>query len=154
VRQLIIIPMVFLSLAVAVQADIDSGVALSILEIQIFTVNNVAPLTFTFSSYSDYDTPQDLGDINYDLQANSAWEVEARVFDTTWGGQVADNWDDSSWTLSVNGVTIIEGVNTVIDSGGGPVNRSDENWEVLLTIPWPESTSNPDCRLLFTASSI
>jgi hypothetical protein len=153
-RWVVIIPMIFLSLVVPAQADVDSGVALSITEIQIFVVNNVGPLTFTYSSYSDYGTPQDIGDINYDLQANSAWEVEARIYDSTAGGQNADDWDDGSWTLSVNGVAINESSGMVIDSGGGPVARDDALWEVLLTIPWPESTSNPDCRIQLTATSL
>jgi len=144
----------FILVAGSAQADVDSGIALSVTEIQIFTVNNVAPLTFTYSSYSDYDTPQDIGDVNYDLQANAGWQVECRIIDTTWGGQVADNWDDGSWTLSLNAVTVEEGTDTVIDSGGGPVSRDDALWEVLLTIPWPESAANPDCRLLLTASNL
>ena len=153
-RSLVIIPMVFLCMAVPALADVDSGLALSVTEIQIFTVNNVAPLTFTYSSYSDYDTPQDIGDVNYDLQANAGWQVECRIFDNESGGQNSNDWDDGSWTLTVNGIAINETTDTVIDSGGGPVARDDALWEVLMTIPWPESTSSPDCRIQLTASSI
>lgn len=153
-RCLVIIAMVFLSLATPAWADVDSGVALSITEIQIFVVNNVGPLTFTYSSYSDYGTPQNIGDISYDLQANSAWQVEGRIFDNEAGGQIANDWDDGNWTLTVNGYTIDESTDTVIDSGGGPVARDDALWEVQLTIPWPESTSSPDCQIQLTASSI
>ena len=144
----------FLLPTIPALADIDSGLALSVTEIQIFTVNNVAPLTYTYSNYSDYGTPQDLGDINYDLQANSAWQVEGRIFDNESGGQNANDWDDGSWKLTVNGIAINETTDTVIDSGGGPVARDDALWEVLLTIPWPESAASPDCRLLLTASNL
>jgi len=143
---------IFLLLAVPAGAEEQGGFAFSVTEIQVFTVNNAAPLTYAYSSYSDFGTPQDLGDINYDLQANSGWQVEAIILDGTQSGQAADNWDDGNWTLSVNGVAINETFGVVIDTDPNPVNRTGATWPVLLNIPWPESASNPDCTVQLTAS--
>jgi hypothetical protein len=143
---------VFLLLAVPARAEGQGGFAFSVTEIQVFTVNNVGPLTYTYSSYSDFGTPQDLGDINYDLQANSGWQVEAIILDGTQSGQAADDWDDGSWALTVNGVAINETFGVVIDTDPNPVNRVGATWPVFLNIPWPESASNPDCTIQLTAS--
>jgi len=153
-RRLFIILVAFLFIAIPVKADRQTGVALSMTEIQVFTVNNVGPLTYTYSAYSDFGTPQDIGDIDYDLQTNSGWQVEGLILDGTQSGQNADDWDDGAWTLSVNGVAINETSGVVIDSGGSPVDRSGALWEVLLTIPWSESASNPDCTIQLTASEV
>jgi len=136
------------------RAEGQGAFLLSITAIQNFNVNNTSPLTYTYSSYSNFGTPQDIGDINYDLKANSGWQVVAIILDGTQSGQTADNWDDSSWTLRANGVAINETFGVVIDSSGNPTNRVGALWQVLLSIPWPESASNPDCTIELTASAV
>jgi hypothetical protein len=153
-RKLLIGVAVFLLLAAPAMAQETVDVEITINTIVEFTVNNVAALTFTYDQYSDFGVAQDLGDVDYDLNVNQAWQVEGIILDSTQNGQVADDWDDSSWTLSVNAVTIDESSAVVIDSGGAAVHRVGSVWEVLLTIPWPESNSTPDCTIELTASEV
>ena len=131
-----------------------SDVHVTIDQIVEFTVNNATPLTFTYAAYADFGTPQDLGNINYDLSVNQGWQVDAVVLDGTQDAQTADNWDDQNWTLKVNSVTIDESGPTTIDSGGAAVHRVGSDWDVTLSIPWPESQAAPDCTIEMTASAV
>ena len=153
-RKVFIFVVLLLLAALPVRAERQGGFILSVTAILNFNVDNVGPLTYTYSSYSDFGTPQDIGDIQYDLSTNSGWQVTALILDGTQNGQIADDWDDASWTLSVNGVAINETSPVVIDSRPYPVNRSNRLWPVLLTIPWPESISTPDCTIELTASAV
>lgn len=146
--------LVFLFLAAPVMAAETVDVEITILTIVEFTVNNAGPLTFTYDEYADFGVAQDLGDVDYDLYVNQAWQIEGLILDGTQNGQTAADWDDSNWTLSVNAVTIDESAAVIIDSGGAAVARTGSLWEVLLTIPWPESNSTPDCTIEMTASSV
>jgi len=132
----------------------ESSLSMMLDPVQFFIVNNAGPLTYTLDSYSDFNADLNIGNINYDLISNSAWEVNAQIRDDSTGGQNPDDWDDDNWTLSVNGVPINESGETVIDSDTEPVDRTGATWEVLLNIPWPEEPSNPDCTILLTASTI
>ena len=147
---------IFFLLVIPAHADLEDEIEYGFLlgPVQLFIVNNAAPLTFTYDQHSDFSVSQDIGDINYDLTSNIAWKVTAIITDTTTGGQVADNWDDAGWTLSVNGVTLNESTNTIIDSDGAAIDVTGATWEVLLDIPWPESVSNPDCAIILTAETI
>lgn len=155
-RKVLIIFWAFFTLILPVQADSGDDLTLSIVfgPVQYFAINNAGPLTFTYDQYSDFGSAQDIGDVNYDLTSNTAWEVTCLILDDTTSGQTADNWDDSTWTLSVNAVAVNETLPVVIDSDGNPVLRTGELWEVLLTIPWSEGPSNPDCVLEITASTV
>ncbi len=155
-RKLLFSLLVFLLSAAPAEASPSEGTALGIIlaPVQLFTVNNVGPLTFTFDQYSDFGVVQDIGDVNYDLISNVGWQVTAQIRDFTAGGQTAGDWDDPNWTVSVNGVVVDESLAAVIDTDPNPVNRNDAVWEVLLTIPWPEGSSNPDCRIRLTASTV
>ncbi len=153
-RRLFISFIAFLLFATSAMAEVEIGVVMSVATVNVFQVNNVGPLTFTFDEYSDFGIAQDIGDIDYDLDANAGWQVSAIILDGTQNGQTADDWDDVTWTLSVNGVAINESSGTVIDSDPGPVSRTGALWEVLLTIPWPESASTPDCTIQLTASDL
>ena len=152
-RILLIFALAFLLPAMPLRAENRVQVPLDIKSITIFTIHNPVPLTFVFDQYSDFGVAQDIGDIDYDLQSNSGWQVEAAILDGVQNGQTAGDWDASTWTLSVNGVAINEISNTIIDSDSVPVDRTHAKWQVLLTIPWPESVSSPDCTIELTASS-
>jgi hypothetical protein len=149
-----VVVLLFTGTPASVQAQ--GQIALSIImgPVQYFAVNNAGPLAFTFNEYSDFGVAQDIGDVNYDLTSNTGWEVKGQIRDDTSGGQTPDDWDDGNWTLSVNGVAITESIETVIDTDPNPVNRTGALWEVLLTIPWPENPSNPDCAILLTATEL
>jgi hypothetical protein len=153
-RKYFILIVAFLLIAAPVMAQEEVDVEITILTIVEFTANNVAPLTFTYDQYSDFGVAQDLGDVDYDLNVNQAWEVEAIILDGTQNGQAAADWDDTNWTLSVNAVEIDESLAVVIDSGVVAVDRAGALWQVLLTIPWPESNSTPDCTIEMTASEV
>ena len=153
-RKILIFLIAFSLLAVPARADDQVALGMSLAAIQVFTVNNVGPLTFTYDEYSDFGVAQDIGDIDYDLQANAGWQVEAIILDGVQSSQTADDWDDSTWTLSVNAVTINESAAVVIDSDSSPTWRFNELWQVLLTIPWAESASSPDCTIELTASDL
>ena len=136
-------------------AVVDSAhVEITINAIAEFVVNNAGDLTFTFDEYADFGSANDIGDVDYDLNVNAAWQVEGLILDGTQNAQTADDWDDSAWTLSVNAVTIDESTPVNVDSGGGAVARSGSVWEVLLTIPWPESASTVDCSIQLTATAV
>jgi hypothetical protein len=143
-------------MAVPAQARTSENFNMGIIlgPVQFFSVNNISPLIFTFDQYSDFDVPQDIGDINYDLVSNTGWQVEAIILDNSSGGQTADDWDAVNWTLSVNGVAVSEDSSNVIDTSPDPVNRTQALWPVLLTIPWPEGLSTPDCWISLTASTL
>ncbi len=155
-RKLLFFISVLLLPAMPAEASPSEGTALGIIlgPVQLFTVNNVGPLSFTFDQYSDFGVAQDIGDVNYDLISNVGWVVRAQIADDTGGGQTADDWDDTNWTLSVNGAVVDESVATVIDTDPNPVNRDDALWQVLLTIPWPQSASSPDCQIVLTAETL
>jgi len=152
-RKALIALVIFLALTPAAMAE-TVDVEITIQTIVEFTVNNAGALTFTYDQYSDFGVANDIGDVDYDLYVNQAWEVEGLILDGTQSGQTADDWDVASWTLSVNAVTINESSDVVIDSGGAAVARTGSVWEVLLTIPWSESASTPDCTIQLTASSV
>jgi len=155
-RKLALIAVMFFCLAAPAHAESrDDGFLLIFLgPVQLFVVNNSSPLTFTYDEYSDFGVAQDLGDVNYDLISNVAWQVNADVNDGPGGGMTPGDWDPG-WTLTLNGVVIDVGGGTdVIDSGPGAVNRDDALWEVLLTIPWSESAGSADCRIDLTAETI
>jgi hypothetical protein len=152
-RKLIIGLVIFIALATPAMAE-QVDVEITIQTIVEFTVNNVAALTFTYDQYSDFGVAQDLGDVDYDLSVNQAWQVVGQILDGTQNGQTAADWNVAAWTLSVNAVTINEASTTVVDSGGAAVHREGSLWEVLLTIPWPESNSTPDCTIELTASAV
>ena len=155
-RKLLFSVLLFLLIAVpaqAKQAD-DIGMAILLGPVQLFTVNNVAPLTFTFEKYADFGVAQDLGPIDYDLVSNTGWEVKAQILDTSIDGQTPDNWDDEAWTLMVNGTAINESTSTVIDTSPDPVDRTNAHLQVLVTIPWPVGPSNPDCVISLTATTL
>jgi hypothetical protein len=151
-RLLLSILMLLLWVCPAWASD-TTEIPLFVLSISIFQVNNPAPLAFSFDSYDDFGVGQDIGDIDYDLQSNSGWQVDAIILDGVQNGQTANDWDDTSWTLAVNGVEIDELSTTTIDSDPAPVDRTNALWHVALTIPWPESASTPDCTIEMTASS-
>ena len=152
-RSLLIIAIAFLLPAMPLRAEDRVQIPLHVKSITIFVIHNAVPLTFIFDQYSDFGVALDIGDIDYDLQSNSGWQVEAAILDGVQSGQTADDWDASTWTLAVNGVAINEASNTIIDSDSVPVDRTHAKWQVLLTIPWPESVANPDCTIQLTASS-
>ena len=155
-RKILFSVAIFLLLANPMFADSgDEGYILIALgPVTFFDINNAAPLSFTYDQYSDFGVAQDLGDIDYDLIANAAWEVTAIILDDTTGGQTSDDWDDLNWTLTVNGATIDESTSNVIDSDSNPIFLFGGLWEVLLTIPWPESSKTADCIIELTASTI
>jgi hypothetical protein len=155
-RKLLFSIIAFMLMTVAVQAEpFDDGSFGYLLgPVQLFLVNNSEPLSFTYDEYSDFGVAQDIGDVNYDLVSNVGWEVTAKILDGATGGQTVDDWDDTNWTLSVNGVAIDETVFNVIDTDPNPVNRTGALWEVLLTIPWPEAAGTADCQIELTASTI
>jgi hypothetical protein len=155
-RKLLFSVFIFSLLCVPVKAEPARDTTLGIIlgPVQLFVVNNATPLTFTFDQYSDFGVVQDLGDVNYDLISNVGWVVRAKILDTTGGGQTADDWNDASWTLSVNGAALNESTTVVIDTDTNPVNRSGALWEVLLTIPWSEGPSTPDCQIELTAETL
>jgi len=155
-RKLLFSLLVFLLSAAPAVASPSEGTALGIIlgPVQLFIVNNVGPLSFTFDQYSDFGVVQDIGDVNYDLISNVGWVVRAQISDGSAGGQTADDWDDTNWSLSVNGAVVDESVVTAIDGDPNPVNRDDALWQVLLTVPWPQSASNPDCQIVLTAETI
>lgn len=153
-RKVLISFFVFILLATPAMAAEELDVEITIQTIVEFTVNNAGPLTFTYDEYSDFDVANDIGDVDYDLYVNQAWQVTGKILDGTQSSQTADDWDDGTWTLSVNAVTINETSAVNIDSGGAAVERTGSVWEVLLTIPWPESASTPDCTIEMTASSV
>jgi hypothetical protein len=153
-RKYILPLFIFLLLASPAVAAEQVDVNVMIQTILVFTANNAAPLTFTYDSYDDFGVAQDIGDVNYDLTCNQGWQVEGEILDGTQNGQTAADWDDSAWTLSVNGVTIDESAPVVIDSDGSAVYRVGSDWQVLLTIPWPESNASPDCTIEMTASAV
>jgi hypothetical protein len=154
--KLLPIPVFFfflLNLTSPLHADDSVRIPMYVKEIIVFQVNNISPLTYTYNSYDDFGVAQDIGDIDYDLEANSGWQVDAIILDGVQNGQTSDNWDDSVWTLTVNGVAIDESTGTIIDSDPSPVNRAHARWHVFLTIPWPQSPSTPDCTIEMTASA-
>lgn len=152
-RKILISLIVFLLLASPAFAE-EVDVEITIQSIVEFTVNNAVALTFTYDEYSDFGVAQDIGDVDYDLSVNQGWQVEGLILDGTQNGQTAADWDAATWTLSVNAVTIDETAAVIIDSGGAAVHRDDSVWEVLLTIPWSESASTPDCTIELTASAV
>src|SRR3990172_3412326 len=137
---LLILPLIATPAFAAEQVDVE----ITINQIVEFTVNNVGAFTFTYDQYADFGVAQDLGDVDYDLYVNQAWQIDGQILDGVQNGQTAADWDDVNWTLSVNAVTIDEAGTTIIDSGGAAVARTGSLWQVLLTIPWPESNSTPD----------
>lgn len=145
--------MAVLIFAVPAMAAEQVDVELTINQILVFTENNATALTCTLDAYSEFGVATDIGDVNYDLTANQAWQVEGIILDGTQNGQTADDWK-AAWTLSVNGVTLDEVSADIIDSGGVAVYRVGDVWEVLLTVPWPESMSTPDCTIEMTASLV
>jgi hypothetical protein len=145
---------IFLLLATPAIAAEQVDVNITIQTILVFVANNVAPLTFTYDAWADFDTPNDIGDINYDLTVNQGWQVEGEILDGVQNGQTAADWDDATWTLKVNGVTIDESAPVIIDSGLTAVHDIGVTWQVLLNIPWPESVSTPDCAIEMTASAV
>jgi hypothetical protein len=145
---------VFLLLATPAYAAEQVDVNITIQTILVFVANNAGPLTFTYDAYADFGTPNDIGDIDYDLTVNQGWQVEGQILDGVQNAQTAADWDDATWTLKVNGVTIDESAPVVIDSGVAAVHDIGSVWEVLLTIPWPESVSTPDCTIEMTASAV
>ena len=153
-RKTFIFLLAFLLLAVPAQAQETVDVEITISTILVFTVNNAGPLTYTYNAYALFGVAQDIGDVDYDLTCNQGWQVDGIILDSTQNGQTADDWDDSSWTLSVNAVTIDESAGTTVDSDGSAVHRTGSVWEVLLTIPWPESNQTPDCTIQLTASAV
>jgi len=153
-KKLFICVAAFLLLAAPVMAQEEVDVEITIQTIVEFTANNLAALTFTYDQYSDFGVAQDIGDVDYDLSVNQAWQVVGIILDGTQNGQTAADWDGVGWTLSVNAVTLDEVAADVIDSGVAAVDRFGSVWEVLLTIPWPESNSTPDCTIEMTASAV
>jgi len=153
-RKILIAIVAFLLLATPAFAAEEVDVNITISTILVFTANNVAPLTYTYDTYAKFGAAQDIGDVNYDLTCNQGWQVVGLILDGTQNGQTAADWDGVGWTLSVNGVTLDEVAADVIDSGGAAVYRDGAVWEVLLTIPWPESNSTPDCTIEMTASAV
>ncbi len=153
-RKLFICVAAFLLLAVPAMAQETVDVEITIQTIVEFTANNAGPLTFTYDQYSDFGVAQDIGDVDYTLSVNQAWQVVAIILDGTQNGQTAADWNGVGWTLSVNAVTLDEVAADVIDSGGAAVHRVNSMWQVLLTIPWPESNSTPDCTIEMTASEV
>jgi len=151
-RKLFIGLVIFIALAAPAMAE-TVDVEITISTIVEFTVNNVTALTFTYDQYSDFGAAQDIGDVDYDLSVNQAWQVTGKILDGTQNGQTAADWN-AAWTLSTNAVTINETAAVVVDSGGAAVHREGSLWEVLLTIPWPESNSTPDCTIELTASAV
>ncbi len=146
---------IFLLFAIPAHADIVDtlDVNITIDTILVFTINNGAALTFTYDEYTDFGVANDIGDVDYDLTSNQGWEVNGIILDGVQSGQTADDWG-AGWTLSVNAVTINETADVTIDSDGSAVYRDDALYEVLLTIPWPESVSTPDCTIQLTAASV
>ena len=106
-RKLIIFFIAFLLLASPAMAQEEVDVEITIQTILVFVVNNAAPFTFTYDDYADFGAAQDLGDVDYDLDCNQGWQVEGQILDGTQNGQTADDWDDATWTLSVNGLSLI-----------------------------------------------
>jgi len=157
-RKVVISIFLFMLLTIPSNAEpeprIDGSLNIFLGPVQLFVVNNTSSLTFTFDQYSDFGVSHDLGDVNYDLISNVAWQVWGQILDGTGGGQTADDWDDSSWTLSVNGVAVNETSPEIIDSDPNPVNRDDALWEVLVSIPWPESVGTADCQIELTAETV
>jgi hypothetical protein len=155
-RKLLLSSILFLILSGSVQADTSDYVTMGIVldPVQLFTVNNIGPLTFTYDQFFDFGVSQDIGDINYDLVSNTGWEVKAMILDASGDGQTPDDWDDENWMLFVNGFLLDEGGTSVIDMDLSPVNRDDAVWEVLLSIPWPVGPSTADCQIELTASTL
>jgi len=155
-RKLLLSIAIFLLVAAPASADVVQtlDVNITVETILTFTINNGAPLTFTFDEYTDFDVANDIGDVDYDLTCNQGWKVDGIILDGTQNGQVADDWDAATWTLSVNAVTIDETAAVTVDSDASAVYRDDSVWEVLLTIPWPESVSTPDCTIQLTAAAV
>ncbi len=153
--RIIISTFIFLLLTLPAHADDVQTfeVDLTVGIISVYTINNGAPLTFTFDEYVDFGVANDIGDINYDLTVNAGWLINGIILDGTQGGQTADDWDSINWTLTVNGVTIDEAGSTTIDSDGSPVFRDDALWPVTLNIPWSENAQTPDCTIELTAVS-
>jgi len=133
----------------------DVDVTITIQAIAELVVNNVGDLTFIYDEYADFDVTNDIGDVDYDLITNSAWEITGRLRDEG-GDQTPFNWNSDSWTLTVNGVVIDESANTVIDTESSPTERNDALWLVTLNIPWDQqgNHSSPDCKIILTASAI
>jgi hypothetical protein len=142
--------LVFAVPAMAAEVDVE----LTIDQILVFNTNNVAPLTCTLDAFAEFDVATDIGDVDYDLTTNQAWQVDGIILDGAQNGQVAADWDSINWTLSVNAVTLNEATDSTVDSGGAAVNRTGSVWEVLLTVPWPESQATPDCTISLTASLV
>ena len=117
-------------------------------------MNNATPLTCTLDAYSEFGVATDIGDVDYDLTANQAWQVDGIILDGTQNGQTAADWDVGSWTLSVNAVTLNESTDTTVDSDTVAAHDIGSVWEVLLTVPWPESAATPDCTISLTASLV
>jgi len=153
-RKTFIFLLAFMLFAAPAWAQETVDVEITIDTILVFTVNNVGPLTYTYNAYSQFGVAQDIGDVDYDLTCNQGWQVVGLILDGTQNGQTAADWDDASWTLSVNAITIDETAADVVDSGGSAVYRVGSVWQVLLTIPWPESNSTPDCTIQLTASAV
>jgi len=152
-RKLLIIGLAFFLLASPAFAE-QVDVEITIQTITEFTINNAGPLTFTYDEYADFDVANDIGDVDYDLYVNQAWQIDGQILDGVQNGQTAADWDDATWTLSVNAVTINEAGTVTVDSGGAAVARTGSVWEVLLTIPWSEPASTPDCTIELTASAV
>jgi hypothetical protein len=153
-RKTFLFLLAFLLLAVPAQAQETVDVEITISTILVFTVNNATPLTYTYDAYGLFGSAQDIGDVDYDLTCNQGWQVDGIILDGTQNGQTADDWDDTNWTLSVNAVTIDESASATVDSDGNAVYRTGSVWQVLLTIPWPESNQTPDCTIQLTASAV
>ncbi len=155
-RRIIISSFIFLLLTIPAHADVIQtlDVEITVETILTFTINNGAPLTFTYDEYVDFGVANDIGDVDYDLTSNQGWEVNGIILDGVQSGQTADDWDGVAWTLTVNAVTITEVGSTTIDSDGSAVFRDDSLWDVTLNIPWPESAQTPDCTIQLTAASV
>ena len=143
-----------IALAIAVPAMAAPGdpvvdsvdVNLQITDILEFSVNNAGPLTCLIDAYSKFGDPIPIGDVNYTLYANEDWQVDGILLDAD-----AD-WDDATWTLSVNGVTLDESAGVPVDTGLAGDELPNDVWPVLLTVPWFEHASTPDCTIQLTAS--
>jgi hypothetical protein len=153
----LLIALAFAVPAMAAPGDpvVDSvDVTLEITDILEFSVNNAGPLTCLIDAYSKFGDPIPIGDVNYTLYANEDWEVDGIILDGAQNGQTAADWEDATWTLSVNGVTIDEGAGVLVDTGLAGDELPNDVWPVLLTVPWFEHASTPDCTIQLTATLI
>ena len=159
-RKLLLLAVAFLmftGLAAPAFATTDTvTVVVTVNDLFFFEINSPTGFTITYDAYGDFGVAQDLGDIDYDLHCNDddGWTVTGKILDGTQDGQEAGDWDDTNWTLSVDGDALNETTATTFDGDTGPEYTNGGLWEVLLTIPWPEPADTYDCTIECTATNL